>query len=123
MNITTKDIIKILPLEESLRTGLIQSFDTLTPDQKYNIEKTLWDAYYAIYEITYQKNLRLAFERAKKNQEKLDADFNKRVIEQTENELQNETITVSQDVDLSAARKAMEVIIKEIHAAKAAKKQ
>lgn len=122
MNITTKDIIKILPFEDKFKISLLNEFDFIDSEHKFNIERILWDAFYAIYEITYQKNLRLAFERAKNNQEKLDEDFNKRVIEQTEKELQTEALDTVQKVDLEHARKAMEQIVQEIRASKAGKK-
>ncbi|MBI2074504.1 MAG: hypothetical protein HYT83_01560 [Candidatus Levybacteria bacterium] len=121
MTITTKEIIKLLPFEDKFRLELLEKFDSLNPDQKFNMEQILWDAYFALYKLKLDENLQLAFLRAKENQEKLDKDFYKRVEEQTEKELSENTIEVTEEVDLEAARKAMEKIIKEIRATKQAK--
>lgn len=118
MNITTKEIIKILPFDKKFKFELLEAFDTLSPDQKFNIEQILWDSYFALYKLKLDENLQLAFLRAKENKEALDKDFFNRVEQQTEEEIKSGTIETAESVDLEAARKAMEVIVKEIHAAK-----
>lgn len=118
MQITTKDIIKILPFEDQLKTSLLDNFDNLNPDQKLAIEQLLWQTYESLFKLKLEENTQMALLRAKEGREKLDKEFYKRVREQTEKEMQSETIQTTQDVDLSEARKAMEVIIKEIQASK-----
>lgn len=116
--ITTKDIIKILPFDEQFKQELLSGFDNLDPDKKFNLEQKLWDTYDAFYELQLKKNMQLALMRARENQEKLDKDFYKRIREQTDKEMQSETVQSVEQVDLSTARKAMELIVKEIQASK-----
>ncbi|MBI4079168.1 MAG: hypothetical protein HY429_02630 [Candidatus Levybacteria bacterium] len=123
MQLTTKTIIKVLPLSDELKKTLLDNYDTLLPNQKFLVEDVAWNTYYALYKLRLQENMELALMRAQKNQEKLDDTFYQRVEQQTEKEMQSESLEKTETVDLSAARKAMEVIVKEIHAAKAAKKQ
>lgn len=118
MKITTKDIIKILPLDENMRKTLLEEFDSMDPDRKYNLEKIMWDTYYTMYKLKLEENIQLALLKAKDNQEKLDEDFYSRVREQTEKEMQSEEVQKTQSADLDSARKAMELIVKEIQASK-----
>lgn len=123
MQTTTKTIVKMLPFSQEVKTTILEHFDALTPDQKFIIEDIVWNTYYALYKLKLEENLQLALLRAKNGQEKLDGDFYNRVEEQTEKEMQQEQVEIVENVDLSAARTAMEKIINEIKAAKSAKKQ
>ena len=116
--LTTKDIIKILPFKEDFRMQLLERFDTLNLDALFNIEQALWDAYAYVYDLKIKENLQLAMDKAANGEEKLDEDFYKRVLEKTEKEMEKEAIGSSEKVDLSAARVAMEKIVKEIQASK-----
>lgn len=115
---TTKDIIKILPFESQLKNNLLNKFDTLSDDQRYTLEQILWDAYYDLYEIKLDENLRLAFARAKDGQENLDPDFYKRVENQTEIDMQKDASEHISEKDLEAARVAMQKIVNEMQLAK-----
>lgn len=118
MKIKTKDLIKILPLEESFRTELLQKYESMSPEQKYPIIQLLWDTYDALFRLKVEENMQSAFLRAKNNQEKLDHSFYDRIKIQTEKQLEEENSKILENVDLSAARKAMEQIIAEIRASK-----
>lgn len=122
MNITTKDIIKILPLEATLKASLLAEYDTLDPDRKLAIADTLWETYDTLFNLKLEENIKLALLQAKDTKETLGKDFYQRIREQTEKEMQQEQAVSVETVDLSAARSAMEKIIKEIQAAKATKK-
>ena len=121
MKLTTKDIIKMLSFDDELKKALLDRFDTLSPDQKFTIEDIIWNMYYALYKLKLQENTEVAWARVKKKQEKFDNDFYKRIGEQTEKEMQGETVLNVEKTDLGAARRAMEAIIKEMQAVKTAK--
>lgn len=122
MRLTTKDVIKILPIEEDVRVYLLESVDGSDPDRKYLAEKLVWEAYDTLYELKLEENMQLAMVGTKQGQERLDKDFYKRVREQTEKEMQEEAIQNTEKVDLSEARKAMEKIVREIQASKNVKR-
>ncbi len=115
---TTQNIIKILPFPDQFKSKLLAEFNSLNPDQKFDTEQILWRGYRTLYRIKLAYNLQQAFYKASNNQEKLDKDFYKRVQEATEKEMLSESTQIIQETDLAAARKAMELIVKEIKASK-----
>lgn len=118
MKLTTKDIIKILPFNDALKTRLLKGFDTLNPDQKFMVEDVVWNTYLTIYKLRLQENVQAGLLRARNNKEKLDESFYDRMEEQTEKEMDSEGLAITEKVNLEAAQKAMELIVKEIQASK-----
>lgn len=118
MKLKTKDLIKILPFDEKFKTDLFNQYDYLDPDQKFAIVRLLWETYDALYELRLEENTRLAFLKVETGEEKLDKEFYNRVREQTEKEMQTESVQSVEGADLAAAREAMEKIIREIRASK-----
>jgi len=116
--IKTKDIIKILPFDESYRHELLDSFDSMDPDEKYDLERLLWKGYRAFYNILLDSNMQLAINNAADGKESLDPEFYKRIQEKTKKEIEELGTKATETVDLTEARKAMELIVKEIHASK-----
>ncbi len=108
---TTQDIIKIVPLNKDFKDELLSKFDTLTPDQKYGIERLIWNYYDALYEAKVQENMQLAFDRAKKNEEKLDDTFYERIRKLTEQELTEEYSKTETTVELLDTREALQKIL------------
>lgn len=111
MTLTTKDIIKMLPFEEAFKAKLLEDFDTLSPDQKYQIEELIWDAYAVIYQLRFEKNFREALLRVEEKKEEIDEEFSKRIREQTNKDLQNTQTQQSSAIDLSETRAALQEII------------
>lgn len=117
-NITTKDIIKIMPFDEKFKMELLNEFNFLDADRKFNIEQALWDAYDNFYELKLKENTKLAFLRVQNGEEEFDKNFHKRIAEKTEKDMQGEAVQKTEQTDLAAARGAMEKIIGEIRASK-----
>lgn len=117
MKLTTKTIIKMLPFDDVFKTELSNGVDLLDPDRKFVLERILWQTYDILYGLKLQENYELGMLRVKNRQEKLDKEFYKRVEEKTEKEMENETLKTTEKVDLEAARKAMEKIVREMQAA------
>lgn len=122
MKITTKDIIKALPMEANIKATLLTEFNAMPLDNQIEVEQLLWQTYNALYQAKLQENIQLALLDAQEDKEKLDKEFYRRVREKTNRYMQEELANSSQDVDLAAARKAMEMIVGEIRASKSAKK-
>lgn len=118
MKLKTKDLIKILPFEEKFKTELFSEYDNLNPDQKFEIVRLLWDTYDALYELKLEENMQTALLRVENGQESLDKEFYKRIEEQTEKEMESQTTQSIESSNLTAARAAMEMIVKEIQASK-----
>lgn len=111
MKVTTKDIIKILPIEAVLKMQLLNEFDVMDPDRKDELIEIVWDSYIAIFQLKLEENIRLALARAEKNQEDLDKDFYKRIREQTERELLSEDTEKATTVNLQHARDELQKLL------------
>ncbi len=112
-DITTKGIIKALPFDNEFKTNLLSTIDSLPSGQKLVIEQLLWQAYYVIYKLKIQENLQLALQKVKGNQENLDKDLYKRVVEQTEKEMDEEFLKGMEQTDLTAVREKIQSIIQQ----------
>ncbi len=109
---TTKDIVKILPLDEEFKKDLIDSYDNLSEDSKFNIGRMLWAAYKIIFGIKLEKNMAIAFEEAMENREKLDKNFYNRIRDLTMSEMDHVTAEEIQAMDLDITRDKLAEIIK-----------
>ena len=104
MKLTTKDIIKILPFDEEFKKDLLENFDKLTDDQKFNIERIVWAGYETLYELKLNENLAIALDEAGRKQEKINSTLYERVRELTDNEMAHISAEDIKSADLSEAR-------------------
>lgn len=111
MKLTTLDIIKMLPFEEDFKKDLVENFDKLTADQKFNIERIVWGGYDALYELKLQENLAIAFDEAGQNREKINSTLYERVRELTDNEMAHVGAEDIKSADLSEARDKLQEIV------------
>lgn len=108
---TTQDLIKVLPFDKEFKKELLESYENLNSDKKFNIQVMLWDTYDALFELKLEENLTIAFEEAKNNQERLDSDFYKRVRDLTMREMEQVSAEEIKAMDLDVARDKLEEII------------
>jgi len=115
---TTLDLIKMLPMDEKVRAQLLSKYPQLDPSQKLDVDRMAWTTYDAMREATIEENLGIQYEKVKKGEEKFGDGFYERALKKTNQELAAEMQKNSSDFDLSEARKAMEIIVREIYASK-----
>lgn len=113
MELTTKNIIKILPFDKEFKESLINSFDSLDADQKFSIERIVWDLYDGLYELRLQENIQLEMEAANDTDHPLNKEFYKRVKEKTEQDMLKEFVDTTISVDLTDARTKIDQILQE----------
>jgi hypothetical protein len=101
----------MLPFEKGFQMHLLEQFDKVTPDQKFEIEQIVWDTYEMLYKLKLEENMQTALARAKSGQEKLDSDFYARVKEQTENEFESNLQRNTTGFDISHIRSQLTSII------------
>lgn len=114
MKLGTKDIIKILPFEDSFKKDLLDKYDFLDDDQKYNIQTIVWDIYNWIFDTRLQENINVAMDMAIKGQEKLDNKFYARINELTEKEFATGNLQSVDEVDLSTTRDKLQEILSKL---------
>jgi len=112
MQLTTINIIKILPLEEVFKAQLLKQYASLNADQKFAIEQLVWNGYADFFELKLQENIRLALEQAKNKNGKLDKGFYDRVRAQTEQEIQEFSTATTAKIDLTSTREKLEELMK-----------
>ena len=110
---TIQDLIKILPFGEEFKKDLLSRYDHFTPDQRLKIERIIWKIYDDLFEARLAENIQLAFERAKKNEEKLDSAFYSRIRTQTKQEMQKEFSEKETSIDLSETREELQELLKQ----------
>lgn len=111
MDLSTKDIIKILPFEKTFKDSLLDRYDSLDEDQRFSIERLVWDLYDALYELRLETNLNIALENATSRKDKLDEELYKRVREQTEKEMLTSEVEEVKTVDLEHTREQLEELL------------
>ena len=112
MDLTTQDIIKILPFDEGFKSGLLERFDDMDPDMRYQVEKVLWDLYDAIYTLKIQEKVESALDPNSPDQVKLDGDFYKRIEEEVDQEIVSDSTKRIEAVDLQATRDQLQNLMK-----------
>ena len=115
---TTLDLIKILPMDDKLRSGLINQYPHMDPSQKLDVDRMAWTTYDAMREAEIKDNMGIQYEKVRKGEEKFGKGFYERAVKKTDQELAVEMQKKSTDFDLVEARRAMEIIVREIQAAK-----
>lgn len=118
MKLSTENIVKLLPFEESFKKEFFEQYPSLDADRKFTIQQLVWEAYYAFYRLELEKNFQLGLDDLKTGKEKPDAQFYKRIKEKTQTEMRSDAVEEVEEVDLTEARAAMEKIIAEMRAAK-----
>lgn len=111
MKITTKDIIKILPLDQEYKSRLLNNFDGFNADVKFEIEQLLWDAYAALYKLRLEENIKKAMVTLQNSQLTLGPDFYKTIQEQTAKEIEQSFYKTTTDTDLAHVRSRLEEVI------------
>lgn len=115
----TTAIIKFLPFEEDFKKLLLERFENASGQQKFDLDSMIWKAYYQVYEAQLQNNIQLALtEKEGSEIDTLDENFYTKIREKTEKEMEQMVKEESNNADISAAREAMEKIVKEIQASK-----
>lgn len=112
MQLSTKTIIKLLPFEEKFKTDLLDRFDTLSDDQKFNAEQLVWKAYAAMYDVLLQENIQVGLEEIKDGKEMMDEGFYQRMDERTTKQMETQGIQKTELVDMTTARHELEEIMK-----------
>jgi len=113
MDLTTERIISLLPLSQEEKTKLSEDYQVADAGVKFVLENTLWDAYYAYYQIRLQENLQLEFVKLKEGKVQPDAGFFARVREATEKQLEDEDKVDLDQNELSSVREKLAAFIKD----------
>ncbi|HWY79396.1 MAG TPA: hypothetical protein VNW29_03495 [Candidatus Sulfotelmatobacter sp.] len=118
---TTKNAIKLLPMDEKLKTQLLNVYDFMEPDQKRTVQRIAWKTYFYMYHQKAQTNITQQLEEVAEGKGQFGKAFFAEVEKKTAQDLTIQFDKSSESVDLAAARQAMEQIIQEIRTVKKSK--
>ncbi|HEV2339757.1 MAG TPA: hypothetical protein VGT05_03250 [Patescibacteria group bacterium] len=120
--VTTKDLIKLFVSDVKVRDTLLAEIDTMHGAQAGYIVSMLWNAFSTIYAAKLDENTHEGFVHIAEGSETLDEGFYIRIRQKTDKDFEAMVTQAQETAQLKEARKAMEVIVKEIQASKGAKK-
>lgn len=119
--ITTKALIQIFVRDADVRKQILDSFDTMSLDKKGYIVSTVWHQFNDTYKYYLQKNIDEGLDKLAKKEDE-PKDFYKKMVEKTDKEIETIFSQKTDEANLDEARRAMEVIIKQMQMAKADRK-
>jgi uncharacterized membrane protein YheB (UPF0754 family) len=120
---TTEDIIKSLPMDETLKQQILNLYPFMESAQKHDVDRLAWNTYHTFYQQLLDENLQVQFDDAMHDKDQFGEDFYARALKKTDQQMNKDLSEALAQYDLTAARKAMEQIVTEIRAAKAAPKK
>src|SRR5260221_327136 len=120
---TTKDAIKLLPIDDELKLQILRTYDYMDDAQKLAISRIAWKTYDLLRQTEIDLNIEKELDKVEKGEAHLGQDFYGRVLEHAQQNMTIRHDKKSGDVDLAKARAAMYQIIQEMQDAKIAKKE
>jgi hypothetical protein len=108
-----KNIIKILPFDRDFQLDLLNRFDSLEGDERYNTVQLLMEAYYMFYRFQLEENLGKALIRVRNGEIEIGENFYRKIREQTEKDMESNFEAKTADVDIAAIRAKLEAVINE----------
>lgn len=109
-DLSTKSLIKTLPLEREFKEKLLSKYDSLTLELKVDIDELVWDVYDAIYQMKLQENMELAL--LDEKTDKLDPGFYSSIRKKTDEQMREEELKSIDNFDLASTRGKLENVLK-----------
>ncbi|HZE87300.1 MAG TPA: hypothetical protein VE090_03785 [Methylomirabilota bacterium] len=119
---TTQDVIKLLPIDETIKMQVLKMYDYMDPAQKLAIQRIAWNTYDFMSAQQVDDMVELQLDKVREGDGKLGIDFYDTALKHADQQIQKELQESSGAVDLATARQSMEQIIREMQEAKPAKK-
>lgn len=101
----------MLSKNESAARILIEKFNTLNDDERFEVSNKIWDLYDLMYDGRLQVNLQKALNEVAANKKELSPDFYKKVKEETDKEIEKQFHEDTTSVDLNSVRDKISKII------------
>lgn len=111
MKLTTEDIIKILPIDDTMRADLLTRFASLDFETKFEVEQIVWRSYNALYDLKLDENIQNELEKTGANAIDINDDFYSKIRKQTEEEIVKGTYAGTTTSDLDSVRSKLQSLI------------
>jgi len=120
---TTIDVIKLLPMDDAIKTQILNTYAYMEPEQKLSIQSLAWDYYDLVFGIKLEGNMQEQMDQTIKGNGHLGKEFYAKAVKKTQEDMKKMLSESGSQSDLLAARQAMERIVNEIRDAKLARKE
>lgn len=110
MQITTANLIKILPFAPEFRQTLETKYEALPEEAKWDMDEILRDYYYTLYDIKAKDILAKLMEQVEDHKDTLDNIYG-RAKAQAEKELEQELHTGKEQTELGDVREKLQDIL------------
>lgn len=111
MQLTTKNIIKILPLDQKMKEDMLANFDSYPSERKFLVEQIVWEAYDDFFMLRLEENLMLGRLEAQERKKELGPDFYQRMRKKTEEEIMSQSVAAAEKLDLDVAREKLATVL------------
>jgi hypothetical protein len=116
--LNTKTIINYLPFDPKVKLELLEAYDSIPLEEQIRISRLVWQAFSEFENIKIKGNFDKGLKEASKANQKLDENYYKKIIEETQKDTEAKLSSAQESVDITRARKSMEQIVREINASK-----
>lgn len=104
MKVTIQDVIAFLPFDESYRKEIREKLETADFPTRLSMKDQLWDTYYALCDMYFQKNWQQAMYDVKDGKRPVGPNFYKTVREETQKEIEREMAKKTTSVGIEQVR-------------------
>ncbi len=107
--LTTKDILRIIPLDEAVREKIIRDYpDNMDYDEAVRIEELAWDVYYVYFDLVYQDILK---EEVSVNLQVMNNELHAKVLQKTKEKLSQKKETLTTNAELEKLRAELHTVV------------
>ena len=119
---TTKEVIKLLQIDEKVKMQILRMYDYMDDEQKLAVQRVAWNTYFAMFNQQLDKQLDTQFQEVIDGKEHFGDTYYEEAVTKTEKKMAHERQEAVTKTDLTAARQAMQQIVSEINSSKTTKK-
>lgn len=110
MKLTTEKIIELLPVDRAFKDDLLKKLPTMDADTRYTVGKVIWDAYYVLYQLKLQENIRNGLHEMGKSPDPLDTTFYQKMVDKTEKDLVETSYNDETSSELESIRTKLQAL-------------
>ena len=108
---TTKEIIQLLSLDPELKARLLDTYDTLSEEEKCDVQQLVWGTYTAEYNMKLEAKIEEKMQQVADGKAHLDKDFYKRIEEEVKLEMKSVQSEQEAHGELASTREELEKLL------------
>ena len=110
MKITVKQLLHVLPMDETVRLDILSKFDSMTEDQKLEIREFCWALYFNLVKKKIKFELDKALLEVKDGKRELTSDMYSEISKNVNKEFKDMMRTLDEKYSLDSVRKQLQTL-------------